>query len=258
MGTFIKISCGLLFIGATAAGLVGSFARAQQAPTTQAAASAPPAFTEDFESGELKADVWAPAVTNGGTVTVQQDVAAHGKYALKAHYPTPATGRPYAFAVVKHLPESLKGHLFGRAYVNFPNPIPAGHVLFITAGSEGWPVSNFMEIGNRQNKAQLSYQQNGKDVQRGETMIAGPAYPIGKWFCLEWEFNDTPDTISIWIDGEKVVDNKPAGFRGTNENLIKGFVEAGFGFRSWGNVPNGFDVYYDDIAFGTSRIGPVK
>jgi hypothetical protein len=54
------------------------------------------------------------------------------------------------------------------------------------------------------------------------------------------------------------VTDKPVGFKGTADHLVKGFVEFGFGFRSWGNAPNGFDVYYDDIAIDTSRIGPVK
>ena len=61
----------------------------------------------------------------------------------------------------------------------------------------------------------------------------------------------------IWIDGEKVTDAK-VPFKDVADHLVKGFVEFGFGFRSWGNVPAGFDVYYDDIAFGTERIGPVK
>jgi hypothetical protein len=199
-----------------------------------------------------------PAPAAGGnmpTITVEQDVVAHGKNALLVHYP--AGSRAYAFIVASHLPDSLKDHFFGRAYVQFPKAPPNAHDVFITGGSKGFPTSNFLEIGLRQNKAQLSYQQNGAGVTRGETMIPGPAYPIGKWFCLEWEFNDSPDKITIWIDGEKVTD-KAVGFQGTTEHLVKGFTDFAFGFRSWGNVPAAFDVYYDDIAFGTGRIGPVK
>lgn len=254
MRLLTMICCVVSVTGLVLLSLASPHARAQQAPATQPTAS--PVFSEDFESGEMKKEIWATRTNAQGEIAIQSDVAAHGKNAIKAHIPAGVRGS-YAFAVASRLPDSLKGHFFGRAYVNFPNPIPAGHVLFITAGSDGWPTSNFMEIGNRQNKAQLSYQQNGKDIPRGETMIPGPAYPVGKWFCLEWEFNDNPDSIVIWIDGEKVTDTK-VDFRGTGENLIKGFTEFGFGFRSWGNVPNGFDVYYDDIAFGTSRIGPVK
>jgi hypothetical protein len=255
-------------------------------------------FTEDFESGKLDPAIWevriggaggggggrarggrggaatqpgaAGAATptpapqqaggagggaNAPTITVEQDVVAHGKNALQVHYP--AMSKAYAFIVASHLPDSLKDHFFGRAYVQFPKAPPNAHDVFITGGSEGFPTSNFMEIGLRQNKAQLSYQQNGAGATRGETMIPGPAYPIGKWFCLEWEFNDNPDKITLWIDGEKVTD-KAVGFKGTTDHLVKGFTDFAFGFRSWGNVPAAFDVYYDDIAFGTGRIGPVK
>lgn len=241
----------------------GRSAIAQDAPppATQPAApevivrTAPPLFTEDFESGDINKDVWDVRVMGTATVKVQQAEAARGKFALQVHYPA---GRGnYAFIVAKHLPDSLKEHFFGRAYVKFPVAPPNAHDVFITAGSAGWPVSNFLEIGLRRNKAQLSYQQNGANIPRGETMIAGPAYPIGKWFCLEWEFNDNPDSIRIWIDGQKVTDSK-VGFKGTGEQLVKGFTEFGFGFRSWGAGPKtDFDVYYDDIAIDTDRIGPI-
>jgi hypothetical protein len=249
----IQRQCRLFVVVVIAFAFVEACARAQDAPTTRPGAE--PVFTEDFETGELKPDVWSVRANEGSTVAVQHEVAAHGKNALKVTYP--AGVRSYGFAVANHLPESLKQHFFGRAYVNFPAAPPNAHDVFITAGSEGWPTANFFEIGLRQNKAQLSFQQNGAGVPRGETMIAGPAYPVGKWFCLEWEFNDNPASIVIWIDGEKVTDSKVA-FRGASENLVKGFVEFGFGFRSWGNVRSSFEVYYDDIAFSTERIGPLK
>jgi hypothetical protein len=42
----------------------------------------------------------------------------------------------------------------------------------------------------------------------------------------------------------------------TVNDLIGGYVEFGFGARVWGAPPKGFDVYYDNIAIGTKRIGP--
>jgi len=225
--------------GARGAGGAGAAGAATQPAAPVAAAPAAPA---------------APAA-GGPTITIEHDLAAHGKNALQVHYP--AGSKAYAFIVASHLPDSLKSHLFGRAYVQFPKAPPNAHDVFITCGGQGFPTSNFLEIGLRQNKAQLSYQQNAANVTRGETMIAGPAYPIAKWFCLEWEFNDSPDNITIWIDGTKATDSK-VGFQGKSDSLVKGFTNFAFGFRSWGNVPAAFDVYYDDIAFSTSRIGPVK
>ena len=255
MRLFMSVGVSLVAVGISGVALLSSRAKGQDAPATPP--SAAPVFSEDFESGDLKPDVWTKVTKGTVAITVQSDVAAHGKNALKVHYP--AEPQAYAFAVASHLPDSLKLHFFGRAYVNFPKPIPAGHVVFITNGTAGYPTSNFFELGNRQNKMQPSYQQNGKDVPRGETMFGGPAYPIGKWFCLEWEFNDKPDSMTVWIDGEKVFETTKGYKADSTEDFVKGFTEFAFGFRSWGKGPaDGFDVYYDDIALSTSRIGPVK
>jgi hypothetical protein len=37
-----------------------------------------------------------------------------------------------------------------------------------------------------------------------------------------------------------------------------GYQELGVGARVWGVPAKGFDLYYDDIALGTARLGPVK
>ena len=37
----------------------------------------------------------------------------------------------------------------------------------------------------------------------------------------------------------------------TVTNLVGGFEEFGLGARVWGAPPQGFDIYYDDIALGT-------
>ena len=122
-----------------------------------------------------------------------------------------------------------------------------------------------------------SYQEN-KSVRgqgRGETTYRTETAPqYDKWFLIEWEFNDDPSAITFWIDGEKIqapingqkgdgqkIDTVtfdwPKG-SGTVKNLVGGYQEFGFGARVWGAPPAGFDVWYDDIAIGTSRLGPVK
>lgn len=219
-------------------------AGAAPAPAPAAAAATPP------PPGTQPIDVAADTV-----FTIEHDTVAHGKNALHVHYP--GVLRSYSFIVAKNIPAALKDHFFGRAYVMFPKPTPAGHALMITIGGPGYPISNFLEIGAQQ--GQLSYQQNGADVPRAETFLPGAkkSYPIGKWFCMEWEFNDNPDSITLWIDGEKVASGK-LNYKGVGDHLIKGFTDFAFGFRAWSQVPGGFDVYYDDLALGTGRIGPVK
>ena len=45
---------------------------------------------------------------------------------------------------------------------------------------------------------------------------------------------------------------------GTVNGIIGGYHELGFGARVFGTPPADFDVYYDDIAVSTARLGPVK
>ena len=95
------------------------------------------------------------------------------------------------------------------------------------------------------------------------------AYPMGKWFLLEWEFNDDPSDAHHLCGWRKspVTENGQHADLSTfkwpkdsdnGKNLVSGFEEFGFGARVWGAVPHEFDVYYDDFAVDAKRIGPVK
>jgi hypothetical protein len=232
-----------------------------------------PLFTEDFESGQLDPRVWDQRVQGVATLKVQQDQAAHGRFAMQIHYPEMAT-QSYAFIVNPHLPDAVRGHFFGRAYVKIAPATPQPHTVLIFGGAAGWPTAKFEEIGAFHDAFQPSYQENksGRGQGRGEDVKHAGPMPLNKWFLLEWEMNDDPSTLTIWADGElsQVVqgDQKmdrsefkwPKG-SDTNKGLVGGFEELGVGTRVWGGataVTMPFDVYYDDIAIDTKRIGPVK
>jgi hypothetical protein len=228
-------------------------------------------FSEDFELGQLDSTVWEKRITGAASIQVQQDQVAHGKYALQVHYPEMAT-QTYAFIFATHLSGALKGHLFGRAYVKIAPALPESHTVLFLSGGTGWPVSKFEELGASHGTLQPSYQENKspRGQGRGEDVRHGiEPYPRGKWFLLEWEFNDDPSSLTIWVDSERspVIENGQKAdlstFRWPKEsnnskNLVGGFEELGLGVRVWGAVPVGFDVYFDDIALETKRIGPLK
>jgi hypothetical protein len=250
-----------------------------------------PVFSEDFESGSLNPAVWDTRTAGDVAITVQQTQVAHGKSALQVHYPKGGS-RSYGFIVATHLPDSVRAHFFGRAYVFISPPAPAGHDVLLNAGAPGYPLSNFLELGASGGKnVMMSYQQNAADAPRGETIARGIAYPVGRWFCLEWEFTDHPDHIVAWIDGAPAGELagftfKPRAARGARPSgvadatipnarpdpaanpapaaaipgtdLVKGFSDFAFGFRAWGaGAKEDFDIYYDDIAIDTKRIGPL-
>jgi hypothetical protein len=202
-------------------------------------------------------------VAGGPTITVGQDNIAHGKNALHIHYPARTTTREWAFVGMK-VPEELRDHFYGRAYV-YMNIMPTGHCVLMLSGTEGFPIADFLEIGIRQNQFQPSFQLNKPtaDRPRGETTSLQGSPPVGRWFCLEWEFNDKPDRIVIWVDGNLVVNRAIAhpivrGTPPTNTGLTGGFTEFVLGFRSWSAPTRDVDIYYDDIALGDKPIGQLS
>jgi hypothetical protein len=244
---------------------------------TSLAAQNKPVFTENFEKGKIDPAVWETRVAGTATVAVEPIEGGHGKYALHVHYPDMAAAS-YAFVVATHLPDSVKTHFFGRAYMKVSSLTGQGAALgtthnpLIFAGEPGWQLSKFHEIGTSRGMWMPSYQENKSERGKGRGEITyrtetAPQYD--KWFLIEWEFNDDPSAITLWIDGEKIsttvagekVDTvKFAWPKGSDnvKNLVGGYSEFGFGARVWGAPPTGFDVWYDDIAIGTSRLGPVK
>jgi hypothetical protein len=118
--------------------------------------------------------------------------------------------------------------------------------LFLSGGP-GSPISKFEEIGASHGTLQPSYQENKSPRGQGcgeEVRHGIEAYPTGKWFLLEWEFNDDPSTLAIWVDGEKspVTGNRQKADLSTfkwpkdsdnGKNLVGGFEEFGVGARVW-------------------------
>jgi len=230
-----------------------------------------PVFTENFESGKIDPSVWDQRVAGTATLAVEPVEGAHGKNALHVHYPDMAAAS-YAFIVATHLPDSVRTHFFGRAYMKITPTLGMTHDPLIFAGEPGWQLSKFDEIGASRGKIMPSFQENksARGQGRGETTYRSDFdWPLDQWFLIEYEFNDAPSSITVWINGE-VVPNMMNGEKvdtvkfdwpkgsGNVNNVVGGFQEFGFGARVWGAPPKGFDVYYDDIAIGTSRIGPAK
>ncbi|MEO7413409.1 MAG: hypothetical protein ABIZ81_08625 [Opitutaceae bacterium] len=82
--------------------------------------------------------------------------------------------------------------------------------------------------------------------------------PLGRWFCLEWEFNDQPNRVAVKVDGQPVYETGFVSKRsGATSNLVGGFDQFALGFRLWGAAPEAFDIYYDDVALDVKPIGPI-
>lgn len=240
----------------------GAPAAAPAAPMAPPVPKGPPLalpFNEDFESGKINPDIWTVHEAGDATISLVENKGGFGKYVLKAHLPANAQ-RAFALIDTLRLPESVQSHVFGRAYVYVTPNGPTRHTVLTYTGSAAWPAANWLEVGLYEGKWQLSYQEQDRSssVTRGEEVYFGKPIPTGRWFCLEWEANDTPETLTVWVDGEQV-DSTVFNYKTFgNTGLIKKISNIGFGVRVFGPVPNEYDIYYDNVAFDSKRVGPLK
>jgi hypothetical protein len=216
----------------------------------------PPLFSENFESGELDKSIWTQSVTGENLIEVQREKVAHGNFALHVHCPGPSS-KTWAFILTQHLPAALRRHHFGRAYMFVTPKPPDRHTILIMAGTPGFPQNKFQEIATTGGKWQLTYVDLRPEGDK-EDYHSGGSVPLGRWFCLEWEFNDQPNRVAVSIDGQPVYETGFVSKRtGATTDLIGGFDEFALGFRIWGAAPESFDLYYDDLALDTKPIGPI-
>ena len=106
------------------------------ASTTGLFGQGKPIFTENFESGKMYPAVRDQRVAGTATIAVEPADGAHGKYALHVHYPDMAVAS-YEFVVATQLPDSVRTHFFGRAYMKITPTLGTTHDPLIFAGEPG-------------------------------------------------------------------------------------------------------------------------
>jgi hypothetical protein len=213
-------------------------------------------FCEDFESGTIDPAVW-DVKTNGGqpppAVVSQAGMVGHGKFA--AHFHANPSTVSYDFIITRKPPAALGGHHFGRAYFMITPMPPTNHTEYVYAGTVGFPQYKYLEVASA---APLAWQLTYVDLvppANGEDYHSGGHVPTGKWFCLEWEFDDAPDQATVYVDGVADFSQKAFTFGGATTGLVGGFAAFGFGYYAWHPATYAFDVYYDDIVLDTKRVG---
>jgi hypothetical protein len=233
-------------------------------------------FCEDFEQGEIDPSKWDILMGAGGTLNIEEQTVAHGKYAMHVH--GLAGPADYALIVTRNAPAALGAAIFGRAYFSITPKPTSGHTQMTFAGTNGTgpaagpgplPKLRYMEVANIGGGWQIGF-----DLLDVSPLIEEVAYPAGSpqvpvttWACLEWQFTDQPDVVNLWVDGAAVgtFDDEhvsyPGGhipgsplYDGTSSGLIGGYTVFGFGFHDW-HPSEAFDLYYDDIILDTKRVG---
>jgi hypothetical protein len=251
--------------GGGTAGAAGSAGAAGTAGTLGCAG----VLCEDFETGQVDAAKWSTPVMGGATMMVETTNVAHGKYAVQFHGPANPSASDYVYIIAKNAPAALAKHNFGRAYMFISlqrNDIDMGMIF---GGTAGFPKPTYMSIANHSTGYQLGFiKLSGSPGGEVQAYPKGDM-PVMKWSCVEWEFNDAPDEINLWLDSKVIgsLNNMTVAYPGgktpgtplynnMDSGLIGAFTDFGFGFYDWHSAGRpAFDLYYDDIVLNTERVG---
>ncbi len=238
---------------------------------------------EDFESGAIDSNKWQ-LVAQAGTLVVQNERVAHGKFAARVHGQA-GSSDDWALLVAKNPPPALKtASTFGRVLMFASADATASiHVQLAFAGHTGSGAAQgpppfaklrYMEVASYSGRWQLGF-----DLLDLSPLVEEVSYSKGRmstdaWSCLEWHFEDSPDRVTAWVDGTQAstFDNSNVGYAspgpvpksgaalwdGKSSELIGGFDTFGLGFHDW-HPQRQFDIYYDDLVLDSKRVGcPAK
>jgi hypothetical protein len=212
-------------------------------------------FCDTFESGSVGAappSPWSTAST-AGEVTVDGTTPAHS--GTKSVHIADTTN-DYDTLLVLHSASVLPvagGRFYVRTWMMLGGPMSAQHNSFILA--------DLFAMQGQGNSLRV-----GEDIQMLMYTVMGDAhgalsnqnyYNDGKpgvsftpntWTCLELLLGSgSPGEVDVWVNGVEVPDLHHTDWAVDNYDNVR------FGFEKYAGPA--VDIWYDDIAIGTQRIG---
>jgi hypothetical protein len=223
-------------------------------------------FCDDFESyalGAATSDRWTTE-TSAGALAID-DSQARGTRALHVH----TDGNGHAAIRVPFSPPGNSAFARMHVYVTaFPTAPTFAHFTLVEAA--GTSAGLIRPVGGQF----VPPPNSGSDVGRslwgvgsdggptGDWTDWQPAAPAeaGRWLCLEWELRAAGNAIDVYLDGTLVPElSVSQNDHGGNpvDFVFPTFTSMWFGWQLYqgGPTPSEYDLWIDDIAIGTSRIG---
>jgi hypothetical protein len=189
----------------------------------------PAIFTDGFESGNLSA--W----TSSGGLTVEGTTTHTGSFAVEG---STANGNTYA----KKLLPSTYTDAYSRVFVDLKSESSQVNLLRHRTAADVSIAYVFVNASG-----QLGLRNDIAGTTTTSALVVSP----GAWHEIELHtmINGTSSVVEVWLDGVRV-----DALSSTTANL--GITPVGR--VQIGDVQTGrtYDVVYDDVAFGTTRVGP--
>jgi hypothetical protein len=213
-------------------------------------------FCENFERWDPGASPGAPwrvSRYGSGTVSIDDKQAFAGRRALKLHVDAGRVSRAFVTTGAPAFP--VPGNMYyGRMMVRV-SAMPAGSVHWdIIEGTGGGRM--FRYGGHFSGRLMANYLPG--DCNR----ISRKTLPTGRWTCVEWQFDGSPDpaggtkdAMRLWIDGEAITDASIDKRQGSCQWRAPTFsnLAIGWQFHQVTTIP--VDMWIDEVAVDTKRVG---
>jgi hypothetical protein len=144
-----------------------------------------------------------------------------------------------------------------RAWVWFDTDPGAGHFIsWVGVGPGGAPDTE-VRLGGHYGIFEANYFGNDDEVVSdpqgycSPTCAHGVAVPTGRWSCVEAFFGK--DELRLWLDGSEVAPLHVTRWRNQAAPWSPAYDRVRLGFHDFQGPA--VDVWYDDVALDTARIG---
>jgi hypothetical protein len=215
---------------------------------------------DDFEAATLDTKTWTPS----GDVSLDTAQFARGKQALHLHIVDQAWA---TIAETQTFPEA-NNHFFGRLFFRataIPTTAPntAAHWTLVAGAGNG--TSEIREggiVGKWGTGTDNQAADGTGDWTNADNDPAGNPKPVpsNTWACVEWEYDGSKNETRFWWDGvEHPSMHTTSTMHGGNSNayILPPFTNVKIGWMLYQTPvnPTTFDIWIDEIAIDTKRIG---
>jgi hypothetical protein len=204
----------------------------------------------DFEDG-IDTSVW----TGGTPSAIVTTDFAHGGHSYRLY--------PMSGGVLKATKlGTITNQLWGRFYVHFEPGAPGGHGNILGAYDQS---NNWYEIGWQFNGILGDYH-----AANGERPLRSMPTLVDQWYCIESFFDGTQTNMPAWWINGQVPDYYMPDNTTLIPKIVTQFMTITVGFTPYAglglndnpygnsNPPVLADMWIDDIAFDTKRIGCIQ
>jgi hypothetical protein len=144
-----------------------------------------------------------------------------------------------------------------RFWIRVSDEFPSGHGAFLEAGPDELKNENEIRVGFHVNQLEVNRMpgdaeqlSNGGDYNSPTT---GIHFVKETWHCMEVLFDGGQDELRVWFEGSEVPELHVTDWKRGDVGWSPTYASIRFGYEMYGSPP--MQVWFDDIAIGTNRIG---